>query len=100
MKTFLNDKDLLKALKIGVWTKIKDLDEEYTHYQVIDFNSNELLICKSKVNWYSGETYHYPHEISQRGKNDTWFFENPNLNEKEEIDYIKKNGLRNETENT
>ena len=81
MKTILNDKELLKAIKYGIWTKVKDIDEEYTHYKVIDFNSNALLICISGVNWCDGETRYYPHTVSQYDKNETWFFEKPTLQE-------------------
>lgn len=84
MKTILNDKELLKAIKYGIWTKVKGIDEEYTHYKVIDFNSNALLICISGVNWHDGETRHYPHTVSQYDKNETWFFEKPILQEDEE----------------
>ena len=77
METVLTDKDLLKAIKNGVWAKLKGFDEEYTNYRVIDFNSNELLICIGGVNWGNGETYYYPHAVSQHDKNKIWFFENP-----------------------
>jgi hypothetical protein len=77
MKTILDDKELLKAIKNGVWAKLKGFDEEYTHYKVIDFNSNELLICFGGIKWDDGETNYYPHTVSQHAKNKIWFFENP-----------------------
>lgn len=77
MATVLNNKELLKVIKDGIWTKLEGCDEEYTHYHVIDFHSDELLICYGGIDWSDGETYYKPHRISQRDKNKTWFFENP-----------------------
>ena len=76
-KTILTDKELLQVLKNGVWAKLKGFDEEYTHYQVIDFNSHSLLICITSINWHNGETSYYPHTVSQHDKNEVWFFEKP-----------------------
>ena len=83
-KTILTDEELLKALKNGIWTKVEGIDEEYTHYKVIDFNSNALLICISGINWQNGDTNHYPHIVSQLDKNETWFFKKPMEKENEE----------------
>lgn len=77
MATILNDKELLKVIKYGIWTKLEGYDEKYTHYHVLDFNSDELLICYGGISWSNGETYYKPHRISQLDKNKTWFFGNP-----------------------
>lgn len=83
-QTILTDEELLKVLKNGVWAKLEGLDKEYRRYNVISFSSYNLLICVSGINWNNGETSHYPHTVSQRDKNEVWFFENPMLKENDE----------------
>ena len=75
IKTILSKRDLFKVLTEGVWTKLED--EEISHYNVLDFNSDELLICFGGINWNRGETSFYPHRIKQKDKGKTWFLENP-----------------------
>lgn len=79
-KTILTQRELLKVLTDGVWTRFQE-DKEITHYHVLDFNNDELLICFGGINWNSGETYYYPHRINQKDKDKTWFFENPHKDE-------------------
>ena len=74
-KTVLGKRDLFKVLTEGVWTKLEH--EEISHYHVLDFNNDELLICFGGINWNSGETNFYPHRIKQKDKGKTWFLENP-----------------------
>lgn len=75
-KTVLTQRELLKVLTDGVWTQFQE-DKEITHYHVLDFNNDELLVCFGEINWDSGETYYYPHRTNQKDKGKTWFFENP-----------------------
>lgn len=72
----LSDEELLRIVKGGLWTKVKG-DDEYTHYRVLDFTSDLLLIYYGNVDWKYGETYYRPHIIYQADKNKTWFFEKP-----------------------
>lgn len=71
----LTDKELLQVLKKGIYTKLED-DEKLTHYNVIAFTENKLLICFSGIDWSDGRTWYKPHKIEQIDKNKTWFFEN------------------------
>ncbi len=73
----LTDEELLSIVKKGLWTKVKDYDDEYTHYYVLDFTSELLLIYYGSIDWKNGETYYKPHIIYQAEKNKTWFFEKP-----------------------
>lgn len=74
----LTDEELLRALKHGIYTKLKECeDTELTHYVVLSFNDEELLICFSGISWRDGSTSHLPHIIKQKDKNKKWFFEIP-----------------------
>ena len=75
-KTILTQRELLKVLTNGVWTQFQE-DKEITHYHVLDFNNDELLICYGQISWDSGEVDYDPHRINQKDKGKTWFFENP-----------------------
>ena len=79
----LTDEELLRALKNGIYTKLVECeDKELTHYNVISFNNNELLICFSGIDWRDGSTLHMPHTIKQKDKNRKWFFEKPERKKK------------------
>lgn len=73
----LTDEELLSVVKHGLWTKVKDYDDEYTHYHVLDFTSELLLIYYGSIDWKHGETYYRPHIIYQSEKNKSWFFKEP-----------------------
>lgn len=70
----LNDNELLHVLKTGIYTRLSKYDNELTHYYVIDFDDNNLLICYDKIDWRDGSTWYTPHIIKQKDKNKKWFF--------------------------
>ena len=72
----LTDEEILKLLKYGLWIKLKEAeDKKLTHYYVLDFSYDELLICFGGIDWRTGETGYTPHVIKQSDKDKKWFFE-------------------------
>ena len=73
----LTDEELLRALRYGVITKLKDFDNKETHYSVIDFNdfTDELLICYGGTGelWRGdSELSYYCHVLKGKDKNKKW----------------------------
>ena len=78
----LSETELLHVLRYGIYTKLKGLDTEISHYAVIDFNddTDELLICYCDLHelWRGDNDLSYrPHILKGKDKNKTWFVEEP-----------------------
>ena len=74
----LSNAELLNALKYGIKTKLKEAeDKELTHYNVLDFTDDELLICFSGIDWRDGTTWYAPHVVKISEKDKTWFLACP-----------------------
>ena len=73
----LTDEELLKALRFGIYTKLKGFDKKETHYSVIDFDDHNdaLLICYGGTSdlWVGGNELTYCcHIIRGKDKDKKW----------------------------